>query len=196
MKEKHLLFIHIMSLILFISFTLFCTPGAAQDLWAPLPPYNVLWPLWSPVLSPPDASGVPTPLVTTLTSYTVLPVEPAIVWDPALPYFYILYDAPWSSGNFYYNIATGEFITWPPGYLTTTNPVTNAATPAPISLPPNYATLITFDPATWLNLWIPLVNTYNQEYWVAGINPYLLSAVDLLPSNYIFDAVYTNAGIL
>lgn len=192
MRDKHLLFICIMVLILFISLTLFYSPGAAQDLWTPLPPYNVLWPLWSPALSPPDALGVPTPLVTTLTRYTVLPVEPAIVWDPALPYFYLLYDAPWDSGNNYYNIATDEFIIWPPTYLTTTDPITSVVTPTPISLPLNYATLITFDPATWLNFWIPLVNTFTQWYWYSGINPYLISPADLLPSNYIFNATFVD----
>ena len=192
MQDKHLLSICIMALILFINLTLFCSPGAAQDLWTALPPYNVLWPLWSPALSPPDALGVPTPLVTTLTRYTVLPVEPAIVWDPALPYFYLLYDAPWEPGIYYSSFGTGEFISWPPAYLTTTNPVTSVATPAPISLPLNYATLITFDPALWLNYWIPHVNTFYQSSWTAGINPNLLSAVDLLPSNYIFSATYVN----
>ncbi|MGA1825308.1 MAG: hypothetical protein ACMUIP_11670 [bacterium] len=54
----------------------------AQQYWSALPPYNLLCPLWSPVLSPPDpATGVPTPLVTELTPATVLPVEPVLAWD-------------------------------------------------------------------------------------------------------------------
>ncbi|MGA1844827.1 MAG: hypothetical protein ACMUIS_09740 [bacterium] len=37
--------------------------------WTALPPYNVLWPLWSPALSPADAAGY---------------IEPPLVMDPFL----------------------------------------------------------------------------------------------------------------
>jgi hypothetical protein len=54
---------------------------AAQN-WVALPPYNILWPLWSPVLSPPNATGTPVPLISELTSSTILPVQPCLVYDP------------------------------------------------------------------------------------------------------------------
>ena len=78
--------------IIIASFWLFTNIGYAQ-LWKAIPPYNVLWPLWSPILSPPDpVTGLPSPLVTTLNESTYLPVQPAMVWDPSLPYFHLLYN--------------------------------------------------------------------------------------------------------
>lgn len=62
--------------------------------WTTLPPYNLLWPLWSPPLSPVD----PTPLISDLIDNTILPVQPAIIWDPIL--------------NTIYGINP-----WPPSYL-------------------------------------------------------------------------------
>ncbi|MGA1824477.1 MAG: hypothetical protein ACMUIP_07405 [bacterium] len=90
----------------------------SAQYWQAMPPYNILWPLWSDVLSP-NVSGVPTPLVSSLTSTTQLPVMPAFVWDIG-PYNiyghpYFLYNAPASLGGglFYYDQLTG-FNTFPP----------------------------------------------------------------------------------
>jgi hypothetical protein len=53
------------------------------QLWTNLPPYNILWPLWSPTLSPPDpVTGVPTPLISELSSSTILPVQPVLGMNP------------------------------------------------------------------------------------------------------------------
>ena len=190
MKAKHLLYIQIISVIIMIIFLSFGSPVMAQDLWVPLPPYNILWPLWSPVLSPPDALGVPTPLLTTLNANTILPIEPVVVWDPSLPYFYLLYSQPWDPGIFYYNYYAEDFYSWPPDYLTATNPVTGALSPVPLSLPAGYETLMSLDPALWLHYWVPLINTRIQDWWYGGINPYLLTPVDLLPASYTFNAFY------
>ena len=80
--------------------------NAQADYWTALPPYNVLWPLWSPALSPPDPiSGVPTPLVNALTRMTILPVQPAMIWDPASPEAnngplpWLAYNAPLAFGG-------------------------------------------------------------------------------------------------
>ena len=80
--------------IFFIVFTLLLVPeNCTAQLWQSLPPYNVLWPLWSPVLSPPDPlTGLPTPLVSEITKNTFLPVQPALVWDPRVPFFHLLYN--------------------------------------------------------------------------------------------------------
>lgn len=186
---------------LFIVLTVLLGMASSQIFaqgWQALPPYNVLWPLWSPVLSPVDpVSGVPTPLLTSLTKDTILPVEPAIVWDPSLPFFYLLYndiswgepalkyfDPTWGIFNYY-----DPFFNWPPEYLTTLydTGTTYITIPDPIILPAGYQTLFTFDPLQWLNFWVPLINTEYQYYY--GLNPSLLPASSLIPSNYIFNGV-------
>ena len=190
MIERHSYYFHFFHLITFsilIIMIIFCSTAGAQDLWAPLPPYNILWPLWSPALSPPDALGVPTPLITSLTENTILPIEPAIVWDPALPFFYVLYNSV--SGLQYYDIFDKYFYEWPPAYLLTINPdyTTN---PRPIPLPPNYAKLILFNPELWINTWIPILNAEVQS-----LNPTatlsLLTPIELLPPSYLFYATFT-----
>lgn len=115
---------------------------AQADYWVALPPYNVLWPLWSPALSPVDPiTGLPTPLVSTLTQNTVLPVQPAMVWDPAspevnnAPYPWLLYNTPLALGGglLYWDQFYG-INPWPPNYML--DPLTSA--PVPISLPLSY----------------------------------------------------------
>ena len=79
-------------LILFIGIVLYL-PIAQAQYWVELPPYNTLWPLWSPALSPIDViSGEPVPLVSSLASTTILPVAPGLTWDPSLPYPWLLYN--------------------------------------------------------------------------------------------------------
>lgn len=87
--------------------------GQAQ-YWINLPPYNTLWPLWSSVLSPLNALGIPTPLVTSLTPDTILPVQPGLTWDPNLDYPWLLYNTP--LGMTYYDPLFGIDL-WPPAYL-------------------------------------------------------------------------------
>jgi hypothetical protein len=68
---------------------------AGTQNWTALPPYNTLWPLWSPLLSPTNATtGLPTPLVTSLTPRTVLPVQPGLTWHPSLRNPWLLYNTP------------------------------------------------------------------------------------------------------
>ena len=84
-------------IILIFALGLFITP-VAQAQWALMPPYNVLWPLWSPPLvtdfnwDPLVLAGT-TPIVTELTRNTILPVQPAIAWDPAHE-IWALYNTP------------------------------------------------------------------------------------------------------
>ena len=71
------------------------SPCLRAQTWTPLPPYNTLWPLWSPALSPADPiTQVPTPIVNALSPSTVLPVQPGLTWNPYLSYPYMLYNTP------------------------------------------------------------------------------------------------------
>lgn len=186
-------------LFFIIIFCVFSSKIFAQE-WTALPPYNILWPLWSPVLSPPDAvTGLPIPLITNLDRNTILPVQPALVWDPALPFFYLLYndystwddpvlkyfDLTWGVYNYY-----EPFLNWPPDYLLTAVDSTAGVItiPSPIPLPINYQTFFTFDPIQWVNFWVPSVNTEFQYYY--GVNPYLLTASEFIPSAYTFTGLF------
>jgi len=85
--------------------------------WQAIPPYNLLWPLWSEVLSPVDpVTGNPTPLVTSLTVSTQLPVQPAWVWSTDRPeYPYFLFNHP-STGNLWYWDVLTNFNIFPTGW--------------------------------------------------------------------------------
>ena len=198
MNNRCRIFIYTLTFSVLINLILFCSFVKGQDLWAPIPPYNVLWPLWSPALSPPDALGVPTPLITSLTSATILPVEPAIVWDPALPDFYVLYNG--ASGLQYYDLISPDywtdppFVDWPPRYLLSVYPSYNTY-PNPIPLPPNYATLLLFDPIQWINSWVPVFNTEIQNLDPTVVLS-LLTPANLLPSTYVFSATYAPAPVI
>jgi len=175
--------------------------NAGAQLWKAMPPYNVLWPLWSPLLSPPNPlTGVPTPLVSTLTKSTYLPVQPVPVWDPSLPYFYLLYNYVPIDGGLneliFFDPTEGlfnpayAFKLWPPASLlkailtTTLVGTTTTIGPAPLTLPLNYATLISFDPILWLNFWVPLVNVGYQNLY--GIYTNLLTASAILPTGWTY----------
>jgi hypothetical protein len=57
-----------------------------------LPPYNIMWPLWSPARSTVHSiTGLPTPFAGSFNSLTVLAVQPVIAWDPAIRYPYLLF---------------------------------------------------------------------------------------------------------
>jgi len=88
---------------------LFAFISHAQN-WMALAPYNTLWPLWSPTLSPTDALGNPVPIVTSLTPDTYLPVQPGLTWDPRQSYPWLLYNTP--LGMAYYSPSSGVDL-WP-----------------------------------------------------------------------------------
>jgi len=127
------------------------SPIAQAQNWMAMPPYNTLWPLWSPALSPIDpSSGLPVPIVTSLTPTTVLPVQPGLTWNPALADPWLLYNTP--LGMAYYDPIGGVNL-WPPvGFLT------GAGTPKPIKLPTGYATLPPTS-SSWLTTNVPLGNS-------------------------------------
>ena len=115
-KERRLLLC--IFFILVFAVVLLIVPMAQAQYWALMPPYNVLWPLWSPPLSPVDPlTGVATPLVTELTRNTILPVQPAIAWDPAYD-IWALYNTPplFGTGLLFFDRIYG-LNAWPPPYL-------------------------------------------------------------------------------
>ncbi len=136
----------------------------AQDYWTALPPYNTLWPLWSPALSPLDAAGVATPLITSLAPSTILPVQPGLTWNPSLDYPWLLYNTP--SGLAYYDPFYGVN-TWPASSL-----IDSAGAALPIALPDLYNTLPPTSSA-WLGQ-----NVFFGNYYFLESYPSLLAATD------------------
>ena len=132
-KERYYLILLLAFLI--IAGFLFNPTAMAQD-WAALPPYNIMWPLWSPTLSPPDPlTGVPTPLITELSSSTILPVQPVLAMNPygiASPmgdvFPYLFYNSP--GGVLFFDLFYGLNPWPPPDFL---DPVTGS--PIPLTLP-------------------------------------------------------------
>ena len=130
----------IMTLTILVGLVFF-THAQAQ-YWTAMAPYNVLWPLWSPALSPVNpVTGLATPLVTSITRDTILPVQPAMLWDPASPGAnngplpWLAYNAPLAFGgglmiwDQYYGMRP-----FPPDYML--DPISSA--PLPIPLPLSY----------------------------------------------------------
>lgn len=185
-KNKLLLLLFI---ILIFTCMLYCTLGLfgpsfieAQN-WAMMPPYNVLWPLWSPPLVT-DFNWDPLvrlgtlPIITQLTKNTILPIQPCLVWDPCQPEPWPLYNTSplLGSGLLYFDTIYG-MAPWPPPYLL--DPVTGA--PAPIT----YITTLWpfFLPTSLghLEYLIPLANlTYALTFGITG-QPFLdlLSAAEI-----------------
>ncbi|MGA1865050.1 MAG: hypothetical protein ACMUHX_08310 [bacterium] len=162
----------LLGLIISLTLGLIFSPMAFCQYWTALPPYNTLWPLWSSVLSPVDpTTGLATPIVSSLAPNTLLPVQPAITWDPYMPYPWFLYNSPF--GLVFYDIFQG-FSMWPPLYLF--NPFT--LTPAPITLPANYSSLAPIS-LPFLAQYVPTANSeYISQF---GLNAFLLSALQLAP---------------
>ncbi|MGA1867941.1 MAG: hypothetical protein ACMUJM_05265 [bacterium] len=147
----------ILVLTFMMAFCLLFIGGAAAQYWTIMPPYNVLWPLWSPGLSPiSPVTGLTTPLVSSLTRDTVLPVQPGLVWDPCQPVPFLLYNTPPTvgSGLLYYHEAYG-INPWPPDYML--DPITGA--PAPIPLPLAPTLLAPYASGEW-EYYVPIANIY------------------------------------
>ena len=142
-KKFSILILAISMAIVSTVLMLFLFTSVMAQYWAAIPPYNVMWPLWSPALSPVDpVTGLATPLVTSLTRNTVLPVQPGMAWDPCQPgveaFPWLLYNVPATLGGglVYWDVYYG-MNPWPPSYML--DPVTGA--PAPISLPLGWSLL-------------------------------------------------------
>ena len=151
------------SILMLICF-IFVSISKAQN-WQPLPPYNTLWPLWSPVLSPvDDVTGLAVPVITSLAAGTVLPVEPGLTWDPSVDYPWLLYNTP--VGMAYFDPIYGVNY-WPPSNLLDAD-----GAPIPILLPDLYEDLAPTDP-----LWLQQNVLFANSYFLQGY-PSLLATAD------------------
>ena len=148
-------------------FIFIVSPSINAQYWAAIPPYNTLWPLWSPVLTGSSPkTGIGSPLVTSLTPSTVLPVQPALTWDPSFGYPWLLFNS--TQGLAYWDQLFG-FGFWPPDHLF--DPVLNR--PIPIALSGDWAFLPP-TPFAWGNQWVPVANTAYLTY------PYAVSPIGTL----------------
>jgi hypothetical protein len=126
------------------------SPVAQAQNWLAMPPYNTLWPLWSPALSPIDsATGLPVPIVNELLPSTVLPVQPGLTWDPSAANPWLLYNTP--LGMAYYDPTDGVNL-WPPSYLRD-----SLGAPLPLGLPLDYG-LLPPTPSSWITATVPQAN--------------------------------------
>ncbi len=143
-------------LISLVALSLVYSPISQAQNWAAMPPYNTLWPLWAPNLSPINSvTGLPTPIVNELIPSTVLPIQPGLTWDPSAANPWLLYNSP--LGMTYYDPIGGVNL-WPPSYLQDTS-----GSPLPLNLPIDYGYLPP-TPNSWLSANIPLGNTAAFNY--------------------------------
>ncbi|MGA1868544.1 MAG: hypothetical protein ACMUJM_08340 [bacterium] len=152
----------LMGIVAVICIGLIYTPLAHSQYWTNLPPYNTLWPLWSPVLSPADPlTGLPTPIVSSLTTDTVLPIQPGLTLDPTKKVLspYLLYNTP--LGMAYYDPLYGVNL-WPPSDLL--DPILGTPLPINLSLIKGWS-IIAPTSTAWLTTYVPIANNaYYNSY--------------------------------
>lgn len=176
-KRNYLILIVTLSIIIALALA----PTLHAQNWQAIPPYNILWPLFSPSLSPVNpVTGLPTPLLSILASDTILPVQPIMGWNPNSFEWPMAITMPW----LFYNGPTGVVFfdalyglnPWPPPTF-----LDPAGAPIPITLAPDY----TFSPLPDLKetqYLIPLANQYYLTVYglPLGINPLsLLTFADI-----------------
>ncbi|MGA1794748.1 MAG: hypothetical protein ACMUIL_02715 [bacterium] len=187
--------------VVLVVFGLLGSRLATAQTWTAMPPYNFLWPLWSPALSPISATtGLPTPIVSNLFPSTQLPIQPGLAWNPAISYPYFLYNSP--VGMQYYDIIYG-MNGWPPSYAL--DPTTGG--PLPLGLPSGFNLLPATDPL-WIQSNLPTANlAYLAQYPtlalaaynialppnLTGLDPWLASLINPTPA---FSSLLTAAQIL
>lgn len=148
----------ILGLALLVAVALIGVPLAQAQYWSAIPPYNLLWPLWSPALSPVDPlTDLPVPLLTQLTGNTILPVQPGLLWDPAREFPWLLYNIPTvlGGGITYFDPYYG-LNPWPPSYLFDSL----TGSPAPLTLSSGFASLSPIE----LSAFGPFVTQGNLSY--------------------------------
>ncbi|MGA1790536.1 MAG: hypothetical protein ACMUIM_03540 [bacterium] len=201
MSQKKIIKTIILLSVLLVVLGLMGNRIAVAQTWTALPPYNFLWPLWSPALSPINAgTGLATPLVSSLLPSTILPAQPGLAWNPAISYPYFLYNSP--VGMQYYDIIYG-LNPWPPYYALDT--LTGG--PLPLGLPVGYNLLPSTDPL-WIQSNLPTANlAYLAQYPsyalgaynlslpanLTGLDPWLASLIYPTPA---FTSLLTSANIL
>lgn len=179
-RVRKSLFILLIIFALMIFGGIFMPSGSGAQYWEILPPYNVLWPLYSPALSPINPlTGLATPLVTELTANTILPVQPGIAWDPSQDMYWLLYNTPppFVGGLLWYDWRYG-LNPWPPNYLR--DPLTGA--PIPITYAILDPTVLTPPEGEHFEWYIPSGNAaWAVSFGITG-QPYL----DLLTPAQLF----------
>jgi len=174
-KSNSIFYALIVAIVILLCFG-YLLVAQAQN-WVALPPYNTLWPLWSPALSPIDTiTGLATPLIFDLFPDTLLPVEPGLTWNPALTYPWLLYNSPL---NMIYFDPLFGINPWPPSSLL--DPIGD---PLLLTLPLDFEFLPPTDP-TWIFQNVPLGNAAALAYLEANFGPIVpppvfLTAIDIL----------------
>ena len=165
MYRRNWLKLMLLGLTVLLGVFLISTPIVQAQYWQVLPPYNTLWPLWSPPLSPTNPlTGFPTPIVSNLRPSTVLPVQPGLTWDPRIDYPWLLYNTP--IGMAYYDPLYGVN-TWPPSYLQ--DPILGGPAPLDLSAIKGWS-LLSPTSTAWIISTLPVANN-------AFINSYPAYAV-------------------
>ncbi|MGA1842124.1 MAG: hypothetical protein ACMUIU_16005 [bacterium] len=182
----------VITIIVFLS--LIISSMVQCQYWTALPPYNTLWPLWSPALSPVNpTTGLPTPIVTSLTPSTILPVQPGLTWDPITEFPWLLYNSPFNTLIFFDTIF--GINPWPPSNYVSYGFNYINATPTgnfiPINLPVNYSALPPTDPA-WILSTVPLVN----DYYAASYQYYINNANSISPLFPVLPPGFTLPALL
>ena len=155
--------------------------------WAAMPPYNTLWPLWSPILSPLDPiTGFPSPIVSSLNTSTILPVQPGLTLDPRQDYPYLLYNTP--IGMAYYDPFWGVNL-WPPRNLIDVlgNPL-----PIDLGLIAGWSTLAPTS-TTWLLANVPVANSAYYNSYSAFAVAYEIAAGGTLSTYPLFASLINPA---
>jgi len=155
--------------------------------WAAMPPYNTLWPLWSPILSPLNPlTGFPTPIVSSLNQNTILPIQPGLTLDPSKAYPYLLYNTP--IGMAYYDPFWGVNL-WPPRNLIDVlgNPL-----PIDLSLFLGWSTLAPTSSA-WLLGNVPVGNSAYYNAYSAFAVAYEIAAGGTLATYPLFASLINPA---
>ncbi len=163
----------IISFLILVFVILIDSPLIHAQYWASIPPYNLLWPLWSPALSPPDPiTGLPIPLVTELEYDTILPAQPGLAWNIALDHPWAMYNIPlaFGGGLAFFDITYGFNTFPPPSFL---DPVTGL--PAPITLPLGWSLYLPTK-LKGFEFFIPLANAVYSTRYGVPISSLLTSA--------------------
>ncbi|MGA1825001.1 MAG: hypothetical protein ACMUIP_10105 [bacterium] len=163
-------------------------PAFTGPTWAALPPYNTLWPLWSPTLSPIDpVTLLPVPIVSSLAPNTVLPLQPGLTLDPRKDYPYLLYNTP--LGMAYYDPLWGVNL-WPAPDLV--DPVLGIPLPIDLSLILGWSTIAPTS-STWLVNTLPVANSAYYNAYDAFAVAYEISLGGTLSTYPLFASLINPA---
>lgn len=143
-----------------MAFTIILALSAHAQYWTTLPPYNVLWPLRAPVLSPPvTVTGLSNPLLNSLTMNTELPIQPCLAWNPSQGLPWLIYNNPseFGGGLLFYDLLYGVN-PFPQPFLI--DPIIGV--PSAIALPLGYSIAMPSNNLYYIDSGKPFYNHYFQ----------------------------------